>query len=143
MLQVIRDEFVAAANVAASLLRDPAVASNWDEPSALAEFGVAGLAGHLGYQVIAVPEILDAPAPTEEKVDVLTHFQRVPWIGADVHDEFNVRVRDGVRSSPPTGQTLSSSVSSRRSSSSTGSPTHPTGRHGCPAGDRGRSPSTS
>lgn len=95
MLQVIRDEFVAAAQVAAELLRDPAVAKNWGEPSALAEFGVAGLAGHLGYQVIAVPEILDAPAPAEEKVDVLTHFQRVPWIGADVHDEFNVRVRDG------------------------------------------------
>jgi hypothetical protein len=77
------------------LLRAPAVAERWEAPSALAEFGVAGLAGHLGYQVIALPDILAGPAATEEVVDILTHFQRVPWIGADVHDEFNVRVRDG------------------------------------------------
>lgn len=81
--------------MAADLLRAPAVADSWDEPSALAEFGVAGLAGHLGYQVIVVPQILAAPEPTEELVDILTHFQRVPWIGADLHDDFNVRVRDG------------------------------------------------
>jgi hypothetical protein len=92
---VIREEFVAAARVAAALLGHPAVADGWAEQSALAEFGVGGLAGHLGYQVICVPEILATPPATEEVVDVVTHFQRVPWIGADVHDEFNVRVRDG------------------------------------------------
>ncbi len=50
-----RDAFVQAAASASGLLRDPAVAASWDSASVLKEFSVAGLAGHLARQVLAVP----------------------------------------------------------------------------------------
>lgn len=91
----IRDDFLATARSAAGLLRDPAVAAGWDTPSALPEFGVAGLAGHLAYQVLAVPDFLAGPVPTEETIDILEHYNRVQWIDAELDDEINRRIRDG------------------------------------------------
>ena len=50
--------FLDSAAVAVALLADPAVAAAWDQASALAEFTVRGLAGHLARQVIVVRELL-------------------------------------------------------------------------------------
>jgi hypothetical protein len=91
----VREDFIAAAEVAAQLLRDPSVASHWDRPSALPEFSVAGLAGHLAFQVLPIPEILAAPLPTEETVPVLEHYARVAWVDAALDDEISVRIRAG------------------------------------------------
>lgn len=91
----VREDFIAAAEVAARLLRAPSVAASWERPSALAEFSVAGLAGHLAFQVLAVPEILAAPLPSEETVPVLEHYARVAWIDAALDDEISVRIRSG------------------------------------------------
>jgi Mycothiol maleylpyruvate isomerase N-terminal domain len=91
----VREDFLATARAAAGLLREPAVASRWDGPSALPEFGVAGLAGHLAYQVLALPPLLAEPVPAEPVVPLLEHYARVEWIGAAVHEEINVRIRDG------------------------------------------------
>ncbi|WP_214317294.1 maleylpyruvate isomerase N-terminal domain-containing protein [Nonomuraea sediminis] len=91
----VRDDFLATARAAALLLRDPAVLAAWDEPSALPEFSVRGLAGHLAYQVLAVSQALAEPAPTEPVVPLLEHYARVAWIGADLSADINVRIRDG------------------------------------------------
>ncbi|WP_328989383.1 maleylpyruvate isomerase N-terminal domain-containing protein [Kribbella sp. NBC_01245] len=91
----IRDDFLATARSAAALLRDPAVAAGWNTPSALPEFGVAGLAGHLAFQVLAVPEFLAGPVPTEETIGILEHYNRAQWIDAEPDAEINRKIRDG------------------------------------------------
>ena len=90
-----RDAFVQAATSAEALLGEPAVAAAWDCASALREFGVAGLAGHLARQVLAVPRVLEQPAPGDQPVALLDHYDRVSWIGADLDDEANVEIRHG------------------------------------------------
>jgi uncharacterized protein (TIGR03083 family) len=90
-----RDDFLGMARSAAELLREPAVAAGWGEPSALAEFSVGGLAGHLAYQVLAIPEILAQPVPAEQVVPLLEHYARVPWIDAGLDGDINVRIRRG------------------------------------------------
>ncbi len=56
------DGYLEAARSVAGLLADPAVAAAWDEPSALAEFSVHGLAGHLALQVSHVSRVLETGA---------------------------------------------------------------------------------
>jgi len=90
-----RDDFLAAARSAAGLLREPAVAAAWPRPSALSEFSVGGLAGHLAYQILAIPQILSTPVPDEPVIPLLEHYARVPWIGAGLDADINVRIRDG------------------------------------------------
>ncbi|RZQ62786.1 maleylpyruvate isomerase N-terminal domain-containing protein [Amycolatopsis suaedae] len=92
---MIREDFLAAARAAGELLRDPAVAARWDEPSALADFTVGGLAEHLAFQVLALPDLLDSPTPAEPTVPVLGHYERAEWIDADLDAEFNVNIRRG------------------------------------------------
>ncbi len=53
--------YLEAARSAVALLAEPEVAANWGRPSALAEFGVRGLAGHLAAQLFRVPEVLALP----------------------------------------------------------------------------------
>ncbi|GDY33712.1 maleylpyruvate isomerase N-terminal domain-containing protein [Gandjariella thermophila] len=97
-MTAVRDDFLATARAATALLRDQAVAGAWHRPSALPKFGVAGLAGHLAYQILVVRDALAAPVPSEPTVPLLEHYRRVRWIGAGVDDEFNVRIRrDGER----------------------------------------------
>jgi Mycothiol maleylpyruvate isomerase N-terminal domain len=90
-----RDDFLAVARSAATLLREPAVAERWSAPSALPGFGVGGLAGHLAYQILAVPQILAEPVPSEPSVSLLEHSARVEWIDAGPDDGINVRIRRG------------------------------------------------
>jgi Mycothiol maleylpyruvate isomerase N-terminal domain len=56
---------------------------------------VGGLAGHLAYQIMVVPQILTGPAPQEPTVSLLEHYGRVQWIEAGLDDEINVRIRRG------------------------------------------------
>jgi mycothiol maleylpyruvate isomerase-like protein len=94
----LRDDFLALARVATQLLHEPAVASAWDTPSALEKFSVHGLAGHLAFQILAVPVALAEPIRDESVVPLLGHYERVKWIGADLDDEINVFLRqDGER----------------------------------------------
>lgn len=90
-----RDDFLSTARSAADLLREPAVAAAWSSPSALPKFSVAGLAGHLAYQILAVPPTLTGPAPKEQTISLLEHYGRVQWIGAGLDDDINVRIRHG------------------------------------------------
>ncbi|GAA0360662.1 maleylpyruvate isomerase N-terminal domain-containing protein [Actinoallomurus spadix] len=89
------DDFLTVARSAAALLRDPAVAERWSGPSALPGFRVSGLAGHLAYQVLAVPRILAQPVPAEPTIPLLEHYARVDWVDAGPDAEINVRIRQG------------------------------------------------
>ena len=66
--------FLSAARTAAALLRSPELADSWAKPSALAEFRVSGLAGHLAGQVLNVPRFLDAPVPADAPVMDAVHY---------------------------------------------------------------------
>jgi Mycothiol maleylpyruvate isomerase N-terminal domain len=94
-MNAVRDDFLATARSAAALLREPAVAAAWGEPSALPKFTVGGLAGHLAYQVLAIPPLIGSPVPDEPVIPLLEHYARAPWVGAELDDEANVRIREG------------------------------------------------
>jgi len=57
------EQFVSAMGWVRDLLADPVVKESWDAPSALAEYSVAGLAGHLFGAVAVTAHYLSAPAP--------------------------------------------------------------------------------
>jgi hypothetical protein len=89
----ISEAYLVAAASAAELLRDPAVAAAWKRPSALAEFQVSGLAGHLASQMLGVPAVLEVEPDTDVPISLAEHYARVPWVGAPVDAEVNVGVR--------------------------------------------------
>jgi uncharacterized protein (TIGR03083 family) len=91
----IRSDFLSTARSAADLLREPAVAAAWSRPSALPEFSVGGLAGHLAYQILSVADVLSGPEAQEQTISLLEHYGRVQWIEAGLDDEINVRIRRG------------------------------------------------
>ncbi|MGP3964574.1 maleylpyruvate isomerase N-terminal domain-containing protein [Nonomuraea sp. 3N208] len=91
-----RQSYLAAAASAVSLLRDPAVAGAWDKPSALTEFSVGGLAGHLAHQIVRVRDALAADnGAVQEPIGLIEHFSRSPWVQAGLDHESNVFVRRG------------------------------------------------
>jgi hypothetical protein len=55
------DAYLATAAAASPLLRSPELVQSWTRPSALAEFTVSGLAGHLAYGAFIVEQFLDTP----------------------------------------------------------------------------------
>jgi hypothetical protein len=73
---VIIDSYLATAQVAAGLLRAPELTDRWAAPSALAEFRVSGLAGHLATAVFRVEQALTADVPDEPPVDAAEYFAR-------------------------------------------------------------------
>lgn len=91
----IRADFLDVSRIAAGLLREPRITTVWGEASALSEFSVGGLAGHLAYQVLAIPQIVREPIPTEPTITLLEHYARAQWIGAKLDDEISVRIRAG------------------------------------------------
>jgi hypothetical protein len=88
--------YLIAAEAAASLLEDPAVAAAWHQQSALADFGVSGLAGHLASQVLNVDLLLETKAdPATPTIDLEEHYSRVGWRGAAPEADINVGIRAG------------------------------------------------
>jgi hypothetical protein len=95
-MSTLADPYLDAATSCADLLADAAVAEMWDQPSALAQFTVRALAGHLASQVITVATVIAAdPPPTVEAVSLEEHYGRVRWRGADVDADINVEIRNG------------------------------------------------
>ncbi|WP_245847854.1 maleylpyruvate isomerase N-terminal domain-containing protein [Lentzea kentuckyensis] len=91
----IRDDFLTTARIALDLMRHPRVGENWDNPSALPEFGVSGLAGHLAYQALPLPDMIAAPLGDEPVVPLMEHYARANWTELDVDSEFHTRIRAG------------------------------------------------
>jgi hypothetical protein len=88
-----KDAYLDAAGQAVALLRTPDVAAAWEQPSALAEMTVAGLAGHLAYQIFSVSPALAEPVSEEVPIPLLEHYGRAVWIGAPLDGEVNAGIR--------------------------------------------------
>lgn len=91
---MIRDAYLEAAEIAVTLLRDPAVATRWSEPSALADFSVGGLAAHLAVQVLRTDQVLAAPPPQEAPIDLWQHYRRSAWVTSGLDSDANVGIRE-------------------------------------------------
>jgi hypothetical protein len=89
----VRDAYLQAATSAAEQFGRPAVADAWNGASALAEFRVSGLAGHLAHQVLTVPAVLGNEVPDGSLIGLLDHYSSVTWRSAGVDDEINVGIR--------------------------------------------------
>jgi mycothiol maleylpyruvate isomerase-like protein len=90
-----RQSYLVAAASAVALLRDPAVSGSWDKPSALMEFSVAGLAGHVAHQLVRVGDVLVPHGEVQEPIPLIEHFSRSPWVQAGLDHESNLSVRRG------------------------------------------------
>ena len=90
---MIKRAYLDAATSTVELLDDPAVAASWNVPSALREFTVSGLAGHLARQIFQVSRVLAQDPPDEQPITLLEHYTGSRWLAADVDNEVNVRIR--------------------------------------------------
>lgn len=91
----VRQLYLDLADRAAQLLAADEVAAHWEEPSALAEFSVRGLAGHLAGQIFFLPAMLAEPVPVEPIISIGEYYARVSWVGSDVDTSFNQAIRSG------------------------------------------------
>ncbi|HEX5400754.1 MAG TPA: maleylpyruvate isomerase N-terminal domain-containing protein [Pseudonocardiaceae bacterium] len=90
---MIVDGYLATARSAVALLRSPGVAHHWTSPSALPEYRISGLAGHLGMAVLWVAESLDLPVPDDEPMDVVEYFSSRLKPGPSPDDPLHQRIR--------------------------------------------------
>jgi uncharacterized protein (TIGR03083 family) len=94
-MSAVADAFLTAVESVAELLARPEVADRWESPSALAEWSVGGLAGHLAGQAFAGVNLIEAEPSDLAPIALHEHYARVTWIGAAVDDEQSVDIRSG------------------------------------------------
>jgi hypothetical protein len=95
--QGVRSDFLVAAKSAVELIGEVEVVRRWEQPSALAELSVGGLAAHLGDQILPVHAAVTAGTNVtdEEPVSLLEHYDRVAWANSGIEDASNVTIREG------------------------------------------------
>lgn len=86
--------YLAAAEVTAALLADPAVERNWDKPSALTGMRVAGVAGHLARSVVLTEPFLDEPTAEGEPLSTVEYY-----LTGDEPTDFDSRTSRRIRES--------------------------------------------
>ncbi|MDQ6656656.1 MAG: maleylpyruvate isomerase N-terminal domain-containing protein [Actinomycetota bacterium] len=87
--------FLHAAQIAAELVRRPAVAEQWNDPSALARMSVGALACHLGRQIVRANELLPRPTSLPLLPSARDHYQRAAWVTVkELDDPANDRSND-------------------------------------------------
>lgn len=91
---MIVDSYLATARVAATLLREPGIGHHWSDVSALPEYRIRGLAGHLASAgLFRVAQWLDEPVPADaEPVDAATYFASYQP-GPSPHEPAHQRLR--------------------------------------------------
>jgi uncharacterized protein (TIGR03083 family) len=91
---MVIEAYLSAAGTVAELLRSRALAATWSSPSALAEFRVSGLAGHLGRGVFTVEKYPAAPLPDGPATtfDAAGYFDAVTAV-AGPDDDRQIRER--------------------------------------------------
>jgi hypothetical protein len=92
-MSAISEAFLTAVDSVAHLLARPEVAAAWETPSALAEWRVSGLAGHLGDQAPLVVRLLSADESDQAPITLDEHYRRAAWVGAAVDDEVSADIR--------------------------------------------------
>jgi hypothetical protein len=90
---MIRDDYLDVAAGVITLLADPAVERSWTAPSALPEFRVCGLAGHLASQVTVVAAVLGTEPPATSPISLLDHYARSAWTDGDIGSDLNTGIR--------------------------------------------------
>ncbi len=90
-----RDRFLAAARIAADLVRQPTVSSRWTEESACPGMSVGGLAWHLGSQTDLAVRLLQAGPAEVAPITLAEHYGRAAWVRGDADDAANVGIREG------------------------------------------------
>jgi hypothetical protein len=93
----VRSTFLETGRVAADLLARPEVEEAWDAASALPEFTVRGLAGHLLRATGSVAAYLDRPEPDGEPISAARYYAvavEEPDIHSDVHRAIRQRGED-------------------------------------------------
>ncbi|MGW1680825.1 maleylpyruvate isomerase N-terminal domain-containing protein [Saccharopolyspora sp. NPDC002376] len=121
--------YLEAADAAVELLRDPAVSAAWDRPSALAEFSVHGLAGHLGSQVLYVSRLLAAEPTAERPWSLAEFYAAAEAFSTGTDSDVNVRIRKqgedaAARGAEPLADEVAAAIDEQR----TALPTEPEGR---------------
>jgi len=99
----IRALFSQAVDAAAPLLAEPALAGRFEQPSALAEFSVRGLAGHLLRAMTSAETYLDRPEPDAgaEVISAAAYYAQVAAAPADLADPFHQAIRQrGLEAAP-------------------------------------------
>lgn len=99
----VADAYLTAVDSVVELLGRPEVAAGWESPSALAEWSVGGLAGHLAGQAFAGVSLIEAEPSELTPIALDEHYARVTWIGAAVDDEQSVDIRSGGDSNAEAG----------------------------------------
>ncbi|WP_371749840.1 maleylpyruvate isomerase N-terminal domain-containing protein [Streptomyces sp. NBC_01283] len=89
----LKNAYLETAAQAVALLDTPEVAALWGKPSALAEWTVGGLAGHLIYQIFSVAPVLHEPESERDPISLLDHYARAVWIDAPLDGEANSGIR--------------------------------------------------
>ena len=84
--------FFDSANCASALLERPEVETHWTRPSVLAEFTVAGLAGHLLRGIMTVETYLDAPAVVGASLSAVEYYQAT-GLTSDPESKLNRDIR--------------------------------------------------
>jgi hypothetical protein len=89
---MVIDAYLSAAATASALLRSPSLPPAWASPSALEEFQVSGLAGHLARGVFTLEQYLDAapPAAGTPTIDAPTYLVQF----TDLSPDDNLQVRE-------------------------------------------------
>lgn len=99
----IRDLFCGTVDAAAPLLTEPALAERFAGPSALAEFSVRGLAGHLLRALTSAEGYLDAPEPPagSDVISAAAYYAAV-FPGENILDsDFNRAIRQRALEAAP------------------------------------------
>jgi hypothetical protein len=85
--------YLTAVDTVAELLGRPDVAHAWDSPSALAEWRVGGLAGHLAAQAFLGVRLLENGPSTQDPISIDEHYERAAWVTAKVDDDVSASIR--------------------------------------------------
>jgi hypothetical protein len=87
--------FLDTAEVVSGLLHSPVLVERWEQPSALAQFRVSGLAGHLARAVFNVERWLAEPPPASgTPLDAVAYFLAGAEAAPDLDDAIPRRIRE-------------------------------------------------
>jgi len=90
-MELIRRVFLQTIAATRPVIASLGVARRWDEPSALREFSVRGLAGHLVRAVLTVDSYLERPEPGDEApISAATYYAN---LDPDISSPRNVAIR--------------------------------------------------
>jgi len=90
-MELIRRVFLQTIAATRPVIASLEVARRWDEPSALREFSVRGLAGHLVRAVLTVDSYLERPEPGDEApISAATYYAN---LDPDISSPRNVAIR--------------------------------------------------